>query len=217
VSEPRTGERAHHHPVFARFYSALAHAAERTTFAKLRRRTLSSAHGRLLIVGAGQGHDLAHLPGSVTQVVAVEPDPAMRRLGQHRVAAAGVPAAYVGAVAERLPLADDSVDTVLCTLVLCSVHDLAAAAAEFRRVLRPGGRLLVLEHVRAPDGTRVAALQDRLDGVWGHVSGGCHLNRRTREALEGAGFDTSGVRDRHITKAVPLIDPGLEGVAVPQR
>ncbi len=208
------GEQAHHHPVFARFYSGLARLGERTTFARIRASTLASARGRLLIVGAGQGHDLAHLPPAVTRVVAVEPDPMMRRLGRDRVTAAPVPTSYLGAVAERLPLADASVDTILCTLVLCSVHDLSAAAAELRRVLRPDGELLLLEHVHAGEGTRVGALQDRLDPAWGKVSGGCHLNRRTRQALERAGFDTTGVRDRHLARALPLVDPGLHGVAV---
>ncbi len=214
TAEPPRGEQAHHHPVFARFYSGLARVAERTTFARIRANTLASAHGRLLIVGAGQGHDLAHLPPTVTQVIALEPDPTMRRFGGHRIASSPVPASYVAAVAEQLPLSDASVDTILCALVLCSVHDLSAAAAELQRVLRPGGLLLVLEHVRAADGSRVGAWQDQLDRVWGKVSGGCHLNHRTRQALEDAGFDTSGVRDRHLMKALPLTDPGLQGVAI---
>ena len=117
-----------HHPWFARFYTAFAHVAERASLARLRARTLADARGRLLVVGAGQNHDLLHLPPAVTEVVAVEPDATMRRLGRHRLATIGVPAWAVGAVAERLPLADDSVDTVLCALVLCSVDDPDAAA-----------------------------------------------------------------------------------------
>lgn len=209
-------ERAHRHPAFAVFYAGFARVAERASLARLRARTLADARGRLLVLGAGQGHDLAHLPPAVTEVIAVEPDPAMRRLGRRRLARARVPAWYVGAAAERLPLADGSVDTALAALVLCSVHDLEAAARELRRVLRPDGQLLVLEHVRAAEGSVLATAQDRLDTGWGVLSGGCHLNRRTREALGAAGFDTSGVRDRHLAKALPLIDPGLQGVAAPR-
>lgn len=216
MTDERRGERAHHHPAFALFYAGFARLAERASLARLRRETLADATGRLLVLGAGQGHDLAHLPTAVTEVVAVEPDPAMRRLGRRRLAGVRVPAWYVGAAAERLPLADGSVDTALAALVLCSVGDPDRAAAELRRVLRPGGRLLVLEHVRAADGSRLSRLQDRTDRTWGRVSGGCHLNRRTREVLERAGFDTSGVRDRHMAKAMPLADPGLQGHAVPR-
>ena len=193
----------------------MTRATERASMAKLRRRTLASARGRLLIVGAGQGHDLAHLPPSVDSVVALEPDAAMRKWGHKRVAAARVATSYVAGTAEQLPLADGSVDTVLCTLVLCSVDDLEAAAAEFRRVLKPGGELMVLEHVRSAS-PRVAAAQDRVDPLWGRISGGCHLNRDPRAALERAGFDTSRLVDRRLAKFMPLLDPAVQGVAVPR-
>jgi ubiquinone/menaquinone biosynthesis C-methylase UbiE len=204
------------HPAFAAFYAGLARAAERGSMARLRRKTLAPARGRLLIVGAGQGHDLAHLPPAVTSVVALEPDAAMRKWGAKRVAASPVPASYVAGTAEQLPLRDGSVDTVLCTLVLCSVDDLDAAAAEFRRVLAPGGSLLVLEHVRASDRPRVASLQDRVDPVWGRFSGGCHLNRDPVAALARAGFETTGIDDRHLARFLPLLDPAVQGVAVPR-
>lgn len=201
------------HPAFAIFYAFLARAAERGSMARLRRKVLESARGRLLIVGAGQGHDIAHLPQGVESVIALEPDSAMRRLGVKRLRRSAVPAWYVAGTAEHLPLRDGSVDAVLCTLVLCSVDDLDAAAGEFRRVLRPNGQLLVLEHVRAASRPRLAAAQDRVDPVWGKLSGGCHINRDPVAALERAGFDTSGVRDRHLAKFLPLIDPAVLGVA----
>lgn len=202
------------HPVFATFYSGLARLAERGSMARLRHRTLAPARGRLLIVGAGLGHDVGYLPPAVTSVVALEPDAAMRRRAGKRLATSPVPTWLVAGVAERLPLADGSVDTVLCTLVLCSVDDVDAAAHEMRRVLAPGGQLLLLEHVRAAT-SRVAAVQDRVDPFWGRVSGGCHLNRDPRAALERAGFDTSDVRDRHLAKLMPLLDPAVQGVATP--
>lgn len=210
------GESRHRHAVFAHTYAAVAHLAERGSFGRLRRRVLAPAHGRLLIVGAGQAHDLAHLPAAVTEVVAVEPDPVMRRLGRHRLAHGRARAWYVGGVAEALPVASASVDTALVALTLCSVTDPAAAAAELRRVLRPGGTLLVLEHVRAEPAGTVSRLQDALDRPWGLVSGGCHLNRDTKSVLAAAGFDVSGLERRRLGHWLPIVDGGIAGTARPQ-
>lgn len=143
-------ERSHTHPTFARGYSALARLAERDTLGRWRSEVLAGARGRLLVVGLGPGVDLRHLPPGVSEVIAVEPDPGMRRQSRREVASVSVPVRVVGGVAEELPLRTRSVDAVLCALVLCSVDDQRAALDEVRRVLRPGGRLLLLEHVRAP-------------------------------------------------------------------
>lgn len=212
----RQRESEHHRPLFSLLYAAFARLAE-PSLAGPRADTLAAARGRLLVLGAGQGHDLAHLPPTVTAVVAVEPDPAMRRRAGARMAAAAVPVAMVGAAAERLPFADASFDSLLCALVLCSVNDPEAAAREAHRVLRADGRLLVLEHVRAPNGSLLGRAQDAADPLWSRVAGGCHPNRRTRATLEAAGFDTAGVADQPVTKVIPLIAPGLRGLAVPRR
>lgn len=201
------------HPAFARAYEALAAVGERTGFGAWRTRALAPATGRLLILGLGPGHDLAHLPTAVTSVVAVEPDLAMRSRAGERIAAAPVPVHLVGGTGESLPLADGSCDTVLCGLVLCTVDDPAAVLAEVRRVLRPGGALLVFEHVRAAGGAQ-AWLHDRLDQPWGRIAGGCHLNRRTREMLVSAGFDDSGVEDVTVRAGLPWLRAHLLGVAV---
>lgn len=212
----RQRESEHHRPLFSALYAAFARLAE-PSLAGPRADTLAAARGRLLVIGAGQGHDLTHLPPTVGSVVAVEPDPAMRRRAGARVAAAAVPVAMVGAAAERLPFADASFDTVLCAFVLCSVDDPAAAAREAHRVLRSDGRLLVLEHVRAPDDSLLGRAQEATDPLWSLLAGGCHPNRRTRATLEAAGFDTAGVTDEPITKVIPLIAPGLRGFAVTRR
>jgi ubiquinone/menaquinone biosynthesis C-methylase UbiE len=114
----------------------------------------------------------------------------------------------VAAAAERLPFPAESFDTVVSTLVLCSVADLEAAIAEIRRVLRPTGRLLFLEHVRAPAGTRLARWQDRLNPAWRRVAGGCNCNRSTIDALRAGGFvvDVAPVAFRP-----PLVRPVLAG------
>lgn len=209
-------ERAHRHAAFSYTYRVLARLGEAGSLARLRRQTLQDARGRLLIVGAGQLHDVAHVPPAVTEVIAVEPDPTMRRLGRRRAASSGIPVHYLGALAERLPLRDESIDSVLLTLVFCSVHRPQDAARELRRVLRADGAVYVLEHVRAPEGSRIARWQDRVDPAWRHVSGGCHMNRRTAEVLRDAGFDTAALRDRRLTKVLPLLDPAVQGIARPR-
>lgn len=209
-------ESTHRHAVFAPLYAALVAAGERGTLGRWRRDALARAHGRLLVVGVGPGRDLDHVPPAVTEVVAVEPNPAMRRYAAPRVGSLrerGVRAALVSAVGEALPLPDRSVDTALVSLVLCSVDDPAAVVAELRRVLVPGGRLLVLEHVRA-EGGRLARVQDRLDPAWVRIAGGCHTNRQTRGLLEAGGFDTSGVGDVVLRAGLPHLAPHLLGVAV---
>ena len=131
---------------------------------------LADAHGRVLEIGAGTGLNARHYPAAA-EVTFTEPDPAMARR---------VP--MLLAPAESLPFADASFDTVVSTLVLCSVSDLDRAVAEIRRVLVPDGRLLFLEHVRAADGSRLARWQDRLNPLW-HAVAGCDCNRRTVDAL----------------------------------
>jgi SAM-dependent methyltransferase len=131
---------------------------------------LAGAQGHVLEIGTGTGLNVRHYPQGV-DVVYTEPDPAMARR---------VP--VVPAAAEELPFADGSFDTVVSTLVLCSVSDLDRAIAEIRRVLAADGRLLFLEHVRAEEGSRLARWQDRLNPAW-HAVAGCDCNRRTLDAL----------------------------------
>jgi len=197
-------------------YAALAALAERGPIGELREQLLRGASGRLLVVGLGPGHDLDHVPGTVDAVVAVEPSPSMSRRATRRVIrlrARGVPVHMVSGTAEALPLRGESVDTVLCAFVLCSVTDLTRALAEVRRVLHPQGHLLLLEHVRAAEEPRLAAIQDRLQPLWGRLAGGCHPNRDVRTALRSAGFDDADVLDFPLAQNVPLCRPHLRGKA----
>jgi SAM-dependent methyltransferase len=157
---------------------------------------LADAAGRVLEIGAGTGLNARHYPAGV-EVVYTEPDPAM---------ALRVPT--VTAPAEELPFGDASFDTVVSTLVLCSVTDLERAVAEIRRVLAPGGQLLFLEHVRAEDGSSLARWQDRLNPLW-HAAAGCDCNRRTVEALERL-FD---VELREASFRPPFARPVVAGAA----
>jgi SAM-dependent methyltransferase len=205
--------RSRDHPVFAPLYNALTWAGEHTTLGGWRTEALAPAFGRLLVIGLGPGYDLAHVPPAVTEIIAVEPAASMRRIARRK--AGDQQLRLVAGVGEKLPLPDDSVDSVLCALVLCSVDDPVAVLREVKRVLRPGGVLCVLEHVRAADGTRLGRLQDRSGKAWSAIAGGCQPNRRTRAAFTAAGFDTSELVDRTMWLNVPLLVPTLIGRARP--
>jgi ubiquinone/menaquinone biosynthesis C-methylase UbiE len=201
----------HDHPVFATLYNALTWAGEKTTLGRWRTEALAPAFGRLLIVGLGPGYDLAHIPPAVTEVIAVEPAASMRRIARRKPK--GQRLQLIAGVGEHLPLPDASVDSALCALVLCSVDEPVTVLREIRRVLKPGGVLCVIEHVRAAEGTRLGRLQDRAAPAWAAIAGGCQPHRRTREALEAAGFDTSALADRTLHVNVPLLVPTLIGPA----
>src|SRR5215204_3490061 len=145
---------------------------------QMRRETLSKASGRTIDLGAGTGANLDLYPSSVTELVLAEPDPHMLRKLRSKAEEAWTDAMIVEAGAEELPFEDSSFDTAVFTLVLCTVPDPAAALAEAARVLRPGGRLLFVEHVRSED-PGLARWQDRLERPWHFFGDGCHCNRAT--------------------------------------
>ena len=175
------------HPVFAWFFDKLAPRADARGTADRRRQLLATASGHVVEVGAGTGLNLQHYPGTVDEVLAVEPDPYMFRRLALAMERAPVSVRLARGSADDLPASAESVDVVVMSLVLCSVPDMATALAESRRVLKPGGRLLFFEHVRAQD-PRLARRQDRLDRIWGWFGGGCHPNRDALGAIETAGF-----------------------------
>jgi ubiquinone/menaquinone biosynthesis C-methylase UbiE len=149
---------------------------------------LEGVGGRVLEVGAGTGSNLPHYGPEVTSLVAVEPEPRLRTRIEEAARSARFPVTVVDAVADRLPFPDAGFDAVVATLVLCSVPDQAAALAEVRRVLRPGGRLAFWEHVRS-EGTGYARVQSACDAtIWPLIAGGCHSARDTLAAIGAAGF-----------------------------
>ncbi|MFJ5861792.1 class I SAM-dependent methyltransferase [Pseudarthrobacter sp. NPDC092439] len=177
-----------HHPVFARLYPAMGKAMERGGMDQRRRALLTGLSGEVVEVGAGDGLNFPHYPPTVARVLAVEPEPRLRRLAGEAAKQAPVPVEVVDGLAESLPFADASADAVVVSLVLCSVADQAAALQEIRRVLKPGGQLRFLEHVRA-DTPGLARVQRVLDAtLWPSVAGGCHTGRDTAAAIEDAGF-----------------------------
>lgn len=175
------------HRVFAAVYDRMSRAEERGWMGERRARLLASARGRVLEIGAGTGLNLSHYGPRVSDVLLCEPDRFMRARLDRRLDSTTVAVELADAPAERLPAPDASVDTVVSTLVLCSVQDPVRALAEIRRVLGPDGQLLFLEHVRGEG--RVAAWQDRLERPWGALAGGCHPNRDTLAAIRAAGFE----------------------------
>jgi ubiquinone/menaquinone biosynthesis C-methylase UbiE len=153
---------SHSHPIIAAIYDRMSESEERAFLARLRSKLLASATGTVVEVGAGTGRNLPYYrPEVVREVVAVEPDPHMTRRAQPRLAAAQDPVRPLDATAERLPLDDGFADTVVATLVLCSVDDPEKAVREIHRVLKPGGTLLFIEHIRSEEPWRMR-LQDFL-------------------------------------------------------
>ncbi len=204
------------HPFFARFYDRMTARSERAGLGEMRRRLLASASGRALELGAGTGHNLEHYTDAVTELVLAEPDPNMARLLRERLERDGTAArqpSVIEAPAEELPFDDGSFDTVVATLVLCTVENPVRALAEARRVLVEGGRFLFLEHVRSAR-PGLARWQDWLERPWGWVAGGCHPNRPTDQLLAGAGFWIDSLERDKLPKAPPLVRPAIRGVAV---
>lgn len=203
------------HPIFARFYDRLMAGTERAGLGEMRRELLAQASGRVLELGAGTGHNLEYYTDAVTELVMTEPDPHMASRLRERLTSAGTPvanASVVEAPAENLPFDDGSFDTVVATLVFCTVDDPQRALAEARRVLVEDGRLLFLEHVRS-DRPRLARWQDRLERPWGFFAAGCHPNRPTTELLPEAGFWIDSMERDKLPKAPPIARPLIRGVA----
>jgi ubiquinone/menaquinone biosynthesis C-methylase UbiE len=173
--------------VMALLYDPFVWLGEIAGMRRRRNRLLSGARGRVVEIGAGTGLNIPHYPDEIAELVLTEPEPAMRRRLGRRLHRPARVARIVEAPAERLPLADASVDTVVSTLALCTVADPERALREIARVLRPDGQLLFIEHVRASS-RFLAACQDRLLHPWRRFAGGCFCNRPTVELMRACGF-----------------------------
>ena len=175
------------HPLFARLYHLISPQMEVAGSADHRREALEGLEGRVIELGAGNGLNFGHYPSSVTEVVAVEPDPYLRHKAEEAARHAPVSVRVLEGDASVLPAGDASFDGAVASLVLCSVPDPAGALAELHRVLRPGGDLRFYEHVRAEQPSS-ARLQDAVAPLWALAAGGCRPNRDTVSAIEAAGF-----------------------------
>ncbi|HEY2714583.1 MAG TPA: class I SAM-dependent methyltransferase [Solirubrobacterales bacterium] len=198
--------------MFAAAYDRGLKRTEEGGLGEMRRDLLAGAAGRVIEIGAGTGVNLDLYPEAVTELVLVEPDPHMAKRLRARLAGSPRQATVLEAPAERLPHADASFDVAVTTLVLCTVPNPEAALAELRRVLVPGGRLLLIEHVRAADAGS-ARWQDRLEKPWQFLGDGCHCNRDTAATLIAAGFETGGLEPGQLPKAPPIVRPLIHGIA----
>jgi ubiquinone/menaquinone biosynthesis C-methylase UbiE len=184
-------------------YDRLMEPLERRVFGAARERLVARAEGRVLEIGAGTGANFAYYGPQASRVVAVEPELGMLAQSRSRAARLGGRVHLLAAEGEALPFRDGAFDSVLGTLVLCTVDRPAVALAEVRRVLRPGGRLLLLEHVRS-NWAAVGAVQDVFTPVQQLLAAGCHLNRRTRLLVERAGLTVTAARARFASTVVEI-------------
>ena len=168
----------------------------------------------MLEVGAGTGVNIRFYSDNITRLVLTEPDKHMRNLlkeqvDNHRLENASV----ASGTAEQIEADDESFDYVVATLVCCSVTDLKACLREIKRVLKPGGSLVFLEHVAAADSTSRKRWQNRINPVWKTFMGNCHLNRETEQAIVTEGFDIIQIDRESMRKAPPIVRPTIRGIA----
>jgi ubiquinone/menaquinone biosynthesis C-methylase UbiE len=218
--------------LFASFYDRALKATEEKGLGEMRSALLGGATGRVIEIGAGTGVNLDLYGAGVEDLTLIEPDPHMGAKLRERLAtrgaeasadplaattdadeAAPVPARLVAAPAEALPFEDDSFDTAVATLVLCTVPDPVAAIGELARVLKPGGKFLFIEHVRNADPDS-ARWQDRFEKPWRFMADGCYCNRDTEANLRGSSFTVETLDHGKLPKAMPLIRPLIRGTAV---
>ena len=166
-----------------------------------RQKCLAGVTGAVLEVGFGSGHNLPFYPGTVQRLVAVDPSQEGAKLARKRIAAAGFPVEYVPLEGERIDAPDASFDSVVSTFTLCTIPDPAAALAQLRRVLKPGGRFFLVEHGRSSE-PGVQRWQDRMNGFQGQVCGGCNLNRDIERLVRDAGFTFDQI-DKYYMKGGP--------------
>src|SRR5215471_13571621 len=203
-----TGDLTMFTALYATIYDRITSGAERAGISEDRRGLLAQAAGATIEIGAGTGANLAHFPPAVTRLCLVEPDRSMRKRLQRR--ASGRHVEIVDAPAEALPFPDGSFETAVVTFALCSVADPDGALAEIARVLRPGGRLLFLEHVRDTD-PKIARKQDHPVFLYSWI--GCHPNRDTLTAISRPPFKVTTVRHGEVPKAPQVERPMIVGTA----
>lgn len=201
------------HPIFARLYVRLSRLMGKE-FGEHRDELLAGLRGRVVELGAGNGMNFAHYPTTVDEVVALEPEAYLRAKVEQAARAVPLRVSVRDGLAHPLPLEDESVDGAVASLVLCTVPDPGVALAELRRVLRPGGELCFLEHVRS-DQPRKARLQERLDrsGIWPRLGGGCHCARDTVAPIAAAGFQIERVRSLDVGPSWMHTNPHVIGLA----
>jgi ubiquinone/menaquinone biosynthesis C-methylase UbiE len=198
--------------IFAAGYDLTMAGPEKAVLRGHREALLGPVKGAVLELGGGTGANLPFYGQAVEELVVTEPEEFMARKLEAKLVDYPLPARAVRAPAENLPFEPNSFDFVVSTLVLCTVDDPGRALAEARRVLRPGGKLIFVEHVRSDD-HRLARWQDRLHGLWLRLGYGCHSNRATLANIECAGFLVTELQHDQLRRAVPILRPLIVGAA----
>lgn len=181
--------------------------------ARQRQMVVPEAEGRVLEVGMGPGLNIPFYdPNKVEMVWGLEPNTGMRKQAQENLAAASFPVEWLDLPGEQIPLEDNSADTVLLTYTLCTIPDWRVAMEGMRRVLKPGGKLIFCEHGRAPD-PGVRKWQDRLNGPWRKMAGGCNINRPIAECIEATGFSIGKLENEYIRKTPRIVGYTYRGFA----
>jgi ubiquinone/menaquinone biosynthesis C-methylase UbiE len=198
--------------VFAALYDRIMRRGEQHTMGRRRRELLAKARGRTLELGAGTGANLPYYPDDIEELILAEPFEPMRRRTERKLRESGKSASTLDAPAEAVPLEEGSIDTVVSTLVLCTVDFPDIALAEVARVLRPGGQFLFIEHVRSHS-PRMARWQDHLETPWRHLAAGCRCNRDTVASITAAGFSPE-LEETHWKGVPPIVAPLVVGRAV---
>jgi SAM-dependent methyltransferase len=198
---------------FTAWYGSMIQRVDDRGLREMRRDVLGEASGRVLEVGSGTGANISLYPPAV-ELVLSEPDPHMQKALRDKLAEPGArQAELVQAAAEDLPFEDASFDCVACTMVLCTMPDPAAGLNEVARVLKPGGRLLFLEHVRS-ENPKLAWAQDRLERPWRFLADGCHCNRESLALIEGSPLTVSRSKQGKMPFSPHLVRPLVYGSAV---
>src|SRR6476660_2459124 len=200
---------------FAATYDSFSRRSENAGLRDMRHGLIAEARGSVLEIGAGTGANLTHYNGQLESLMFTEPDPAMIRRLQAKARDEAPLAKILRAPAEDLPFEDASFDTVVSTLVLCGVEDQARSVREIRRVLKPGGRLLFIEHVRSDD-PRVAKMQDRMNPV-NRFTVCCDCNRPTLDTIRSTGFEVTELEQTELPKSPPFTRPLMVGTATAPR
>src|SRR6202022_3752595 len=172
-------------------------------FVPIRERVIGAAEGTVLEIGVGSGMNLPFYRPPVREILALEPAPRLMTMARSASRAISMPVTFLEASAEAIPLDKHSVDTIVTTWTLCSIPQAATAIADMRRVMRPGGKLLFVEHGVAPD-EGVRRGQDWLTPAWRRISGGCHLNRPIRSMIEAAGFRIDRIETGYMPGPKPM-------------
>lgn len=199
----------------AKFYDKIMRDAESKCLQNWRSELLSNASGAVLEIGPGTGTNLHYYPSDITQLVLLEPNPDMRsQLTLKLSSNTSYSIELLDGKAESIPFPDATFNTVVCTLVLCSVNNLEQALSELHRVLAPNGKLIFIEHVAATHNAPRLKWQHRMEPFWKFIASGCHLTRTTEEALIQAGFAIEKMKQQSIRGVPAIVRPSIRGVAV---